>query len=232
MTGCLDCHKLMAVDRSSRKSLHSIELSMTIPSKPHKFVDGIFFSFVIFGFFLSGFVCLFVGLFLLFVRHSFFVYLILLRDGFYFPLNTQHILIYYHSLLGQILLSIRNIFYIFLIFYLFYFALCGFCFLFVLFCVFCWGFFCLCICILLCIAFFCLFLFCFCFCLLFIYCIVHSNLYRTLIVFNITLAWRTNILKVTKHSQHYISITWQTFWKGRSIHNITLTLRRRILKGT
>ena len=137
MTGCLDCHKLMAVDRSSRKSLHSIELSMTIPSKPHKFVDGIFFSFVIFGFFLSGFVCLFVGLFLLFVRHSFFVYLILLRDGFYFPLNTQHILIYYHSLLGQILLSIRNIFYIFLIFYLFYFALCGFCFLFVLFFVFC-----------------------------------------------------------------------------------------------
>jgi hypothetical protein len=53
---------------------------------------------------------------------------------------------------------------------------------------------------------FCLFLFCFCFCfcfcLLFIYCIVHSNLYRTFIVFNITLAWRTKILKGTKHSQH------------------------------
>jgi plasmid replication initiation protein len=70
-----------------------------------------------------------------------------------------------------------------------------------------------------------LFLLCFCFCLLFIYIFVHSNLYRTFIVFNITLASRTNILKVTNHSQHYISITWQTFWKGRSIHNITLVLR-------
>jgi hypothetical protein len=151
---------------------------------------------------------------------------------FYFPLNIQHIWIYYHSLLGQVLLSIRNIFYIFFnfLFVLFCFVwfLFPFCFvLCVLFCVLCWGFFGLCICILLC---FCLFLLCFC--LLFIYCIVHSNLYRTFIVFNITLAWRTNILKVTKHSQHYISITWQTFWKGRSIHNITLTLRRRILKGT
>jgi hypothetical protein len=71
-------------------------------------------------------------------------------------------------------------------------------------------------------------LFCFVFvCFLFIVLLffVHSNLYRTFIVFNFTLAWRTNILKVTKHSQHYISITWQTFWKGRSIHNITLVLR-------
>ena len=56
MTGCFDCHKLMAVDRSSRKSLHSIELSRNIPSKPHKFVEGI----LLFVFFLSGFVCWFV----------------------------------------------------------------------------------------------------------------------------------------------------------------------------
>ena len=38
MTGCFDCHKLMVVDRSGRKSLHCIELPRTIPSIPHKFV--------------------------------------------------------------------------------------------------------------------------------------------------------------------------------------------------
>ena len=69
----------MAVDRSSRKSLHSIELSRIIPSKPHKFDEGIFF----FGFFF-GFVSLFVGLFLLFVRHLIFAYLILLGHGILF----------------------------------------------------------------------------------------------------------------------------------------------------
>jgi hypothetical protein len=67
--------------------------------------------------------------------------------------------------------------------------------------------------------------FCFCFCLLFIYLVCHSNLYRTLIVFNIALAWRTTILKRTKHLQHYISITWQTFWKGSRIYSITLESR-------
>ena len=108
MTGCFDCHKLIAVDRSSRKSLHSIELSRTIPSKPHKFVEGIFFFRFLFVFFLSVlFVCLLVCLYSFF-RHSFFVYLILLGDGILFSLNIQHILIYYNSLLGQILLSIRN----------------------------------------------------------------------------------------------------------------------------
>jgi hypothetical protein len=48
---------------------------------------------------------------------------------------------------------------------------------------------------------FCLFLFCFCFCLLFIYCIVHSNLYRTFIVFNITLVLRD------KHSEKDVAFT-------------------------
>jgi hypothetical protein len=61
-----------------------------------------------------------------------------------------------------------------------------------------------------------LFCFCFCFCLFFIYFVGHSNLYRTFIVFNITLAWRTKILKRTKYWQHYISSTWQTFWKGKT----------------
>ena len=130
MTGCFHCHKLMAVDRSNRKSLHSIELSRTITNKPHKFVEGIFF----FGFF-PGFVCLFVGLFLLFVRHLFFVYLILLGTVFHFLLNNQHLLIYYQPLLGQILLSIRNIVYIVLIFDLFYSVVCGF--FFFLFCFVC-----------------------------------------------------------------------------------------------
>ena len=61
MTECFDFHKLMAVDRSSRKRLHSIELSRTIPSKPHKFVDGIFlFVFCAFFFVQLMFVCLLV----------------------------------------------------------------------------------------------------------------------------------------------------------------------------
>jgi len=120
MTECFDFHKLMAVDGSSRKSLHSIELSRTIPSKPHKFDDGIFlFAFVLFFFCLVN-VCLFVGFFLLFVRHLFFVDLILLGTVFYFPLNNQHLVIFYHPLFGQIstssLLFIRNIVYTFLIF--------------------------------------------------------------------------------------------------------------------
>jgi hypothetical protein len=160
-------------------------------------------------------------LFSLFVRHLFVVYLILLWDGILFSAEQTtsiNILIYYHSLFGQILLSIRNIFYIFLIFDLFYFVLCGFSFLFVLFYVFCWGFF------VSVFVFYCVFV---CFCFVFAFYFLF-----TFIAFNITLAWRTQILKVTKHSQHYISITWQTFWKGRSIHNITLAWRTRILKGT
>ena len=75
MTGCFHCHKLMAVDRSSRKSLHSIELSRTFTNKPHKFVEGIFFS-VFFR------VCLFVWWFVFIVCSAFdFWYLILLGDG-------------------------------------------------------------------------------------------------------------------------------------------------------
>ena len=186
MTGC---HKLMAIDRSSRKSLHSIELSRTIPSKPHKFVEGIFF----FRFFLFFFVrfCLFVcWIVLLFVRHSFFVYLILLGDGILFSVEHSTYINLLPFSIGPDIVVYQE--------YVLHFLN----FVFVLFCfVFVWFLF---------IA------------LLFF---VHSNLYRTFIVFNFTLAWRTNILKVTKHSQHYISITWQTFWKGRSIHNITLVLR-------
>ena len=126
---------------------------------------------------------------------------------FYFPLNNQHLLIYYQPLLGQIstssLLSIRNIFYI--LKKIFCFILCCVVFVspFYFLCVFCWGFF---VCILLCYVLFLLVFvcfcfvfvcFCFCFCLLFIYLVCHSNLYRTLIVFNIALAWRTTILKRT-----------------------------------
>ena len=78
MTGCFHCHKLMAVDRSSRKSLHSIEISRTINNKPHKFVEGIFFFF----FFSGLFVCLVVCFYCLFGIYFFaYWYLILLGDG-------------------------------------------------------------------------------------------------------------------------------------------------------
>ena len=67
------------------------------------------------------------------------------------------------------------------------------------------------VCNLLCFALFLFVYVLFLFCLLFIYFFVHSNSYRTFIVFNITLAWRTKILKGTKHSQHYINITKKNY---------------------
>ena len=137
---CFDCHKLMAVDRSSRKSLHIIELSRTIPNKPHKFVEGICF----FRFFLFFFVrfCLFVCWFVFIVCSGFVFCLFNSFGGWYFIFRwTFNIYESTTTLYWARYCCLSGIFFtFFLIFYLFYFALCGFCFLFVLFCVFCWRF--------------------------------------------------------------------------------------------
>jgi hypothetical protein len=73
----------------------------------------------------------------LFVRHSFFVYLILLGDGILFSAEHSTYINLLPLSTGPDIVVYQEYFLHFFNFYLFYFALCGFCFLFVLFCVFC-----------------------------------------------------------------------------------------------